>query len=241
MATGVDVFKRLCKQTLCRDLKAWRDMAEHVQSVATVSAQVWLDQDLETLGWRRGPAMVAAFDGRFNTWADMSRTLASERMHRDRRAGMPVRSKARSVAYFCGVIPDGDSKPDVAAVRAELRQLLTSGMRPIWPAAYAGGHTAADRAVSADGTQVGADQVDDQYISINDDGSNRYTLSLPGSLDYRISPLDATVANMTIAGDWTECGFNAGCVEAAVMSGMLAAHAISGFPSLNAIIGYHHP
>ena len=29
---------------------------------------------------------------------------------------------------------------------------------------------------------------------------------------------------MTVAGDWTACGLDAGCVEAAVMSGMLAAH-----------------
>jgi hypothetical protein len=46
---------------------------------------------------------------------------------------------------------------------------------------------------------------------------------------------------MTIAGDWTECGFNEGCIEAAVMSGMLAAHAISGQPDLNDIVGYNHP
>jgi hypothetical protein len=46
---------------------------------------------------------------------------------------------------------------------------------------------------------------------------------------------------MTIAGDWTACGLDAGCVEAAVMSGMLAATAISGKPDLNAIIGYDHP
>ena len=42
----------------------------------------------------------------------------------------------------------------------------------------------------------------------------------------RISPLDNTYDNLTIAGDWTACGFNEGCVEAAVMSGRLAAHAI---------------
>ena len=71
--------------------------------------------------------------------------------------------------------------------------------------------------------------------------SDRYTLSLPGSLIYRISPLDRTYDNLTIAGDWTDCGFNAGCVEAAVMSGMLAAHAISRVPRLNEIIGYDHP
>jgi predicted NAD/FAD-dependent oxidoreductase len=73
-------------------------------------------------------------------------------------------------------------------------------------------------------------------------GSERYTLALPGSIRHRISPLDRSVANMTIAGDWTACGLDAGCVEAAVMSGMLAAHAITGGePELDEIVGYHHP
>jgi uncharacterized protein with NAD-binding domain and iron-sulfur cluster len=46
---------------------------------------------------------------------------------------------------------------------------------------------------------------------------------------------------LTIAGDWTSCGFDVGCVEAAVMSGKLAAHAISSFPRLEDIIAYDHP
>ena len=71
--------------------------------------------------------------------------------------------------------------------------------------------------------------------------SDRYSLSLPGSLVYRISHLDPTYDNLTIAGDWTDCGFNAGCVEAAVMSGRLAAHALSLSPPLAAIVGYDHP
>jgi uncharacterized protein with NAD-binding domain and iron-sulfur cluster len=57
-----------------------------------------------------------------------------------------------------------------------------------------------------------------------------------------MSPLECPVANMTIAGDWTACGLDVGCVEAAVMSGMLAAHAITGKePALHSIIGYDHP
>ena len=47
---------------------------------------------------------------------------------------------------------------------------------------------------------------------------------------------------MTIAGDWTACGLDAGCIEAAVMSGMLAACAITGSPRISRpIIGYDHP
>ncbi len=71
--------------------------------------------------------------------------------------------------------------------------------------------------------------------------SDRYALSLPGTSAYRISPLDQTYDNLTVAGDWTSCGFNAGCVEAAVMSGRLAAHAIAKSPPLEDIVGFDHP
>jgi hypothetical protein len=80
-----------------------------------------------------------------------------------------------------------------------------------------------------------------QYWRANVNPTDRYVLALPGSLKYRISPLDSTYDNLTIAGDWTDCGFNEGCVEAAVMSGRLAAHALSKSPPLEEIIGYDHP
>jgi hypothetical protein len=82
---------------------------------------------------------------------------------------------------------------------------------------------------------------DTQYLTANVNPSDRYTLSLPGSLEHRISPLDRTFDNLTIAGDWTDCSFNEGCVEAAIMSGRLAAHAVSGFPALEEIVGFDHP
>jgi uncharacterized protein with NAD-binding domain and iron-sulfur cluster len=48
--------------------------------------------------------------------------------------------------------------------------------------------------------------------------------------------------NMSIAGDWTASGLDAGCVEAAVMSGMLAAYAICDDAALlDSIVGYDHP
>jgi predicted NAD/FAD-dependent oxidoreductase len=50
-----------------------------------------------------------------------------------------------------------------------------------------------------------------------------------------------TYDNLTIAGDWTASGLCSGCVESAVMSGMLASHAISKLPVLEDIVGYDHP
>ena len=80
-----------------------------------------------------------------------------------------------------------------------------------------------------------------EQTQANVTGSDRYSLSLPGTISERLSPFDRSVLNMTVAGDWTACGLDAGCVEAAVMSGMLAAHAISETPALDSIIGYDHP
>ena len=53
--------------------------------------------------------------------------------------------------------------------------------------------------------------------------------------------MDNTYDNLTIAGEWTHSGDNTGCVEAAVMSGRLAAHAIAHVPPREDIIGYDHP
>jgi uncharacterized protein with NAD-binding domain and iron-sulfur cluster len=47
--------------------------------------------------------------------------------------------------------------------------------------------------------------------------------------------------NLTIAGDWTATGLDSGCIESAVISGLLAAHAISGKPGICEIVGYNHP
>src|SRR4029079_5657554 len=82
---------------------------------------------------------------------------------------------------------------------------------------------------------------DTQYWSANINPSDRYVLSLPGSIQYRLSPLDMTFDNMTIAGDWTASALDTGCIESAVMSGRLASHALSSQPRLEDIIGYDHP
>jgi uncharacterized protein with NAD-binding domain and iron-sulfur cluster len=51
-------------------------------------------------------------------------------------------------------------------------------------------------------------------------------LSLPGSSQYRIQPDDTGLRNLYAVGDWTACHINAGCVEGAVISAMVAANAI---------------
>ena len=56
------------------------------------------------------------------------------------------------------------------------------------------------------------------------------------SSGYRLRPDASGYDNLFLAGDWTECTLNAGCVEAAVISGMAAARAI-GTTEIIEIIG----
>jgi uncharacterized protein with NAD-binding domain and iron-sulfur cluster len=246
-AMGVDDLKTVkvgatkvtAKGNRRRPPRSLAELLSHgnVETVATQAAQVWLAADLEDLGWYRGSGLISALGQRFDTWADMTHTLATERSWRraGNRGGTDA-DHARSVAYFCGVVPDDEARLD-DKVAADLETMLTSGMRHLWPGAYKP-RTAKDRAVhTAKDLIVGT-----PHLVANAEGSDRYTLSLPGSIENRMSPLECPVANMTIAGDWTACGLDVGCVEAAVMSGMLAAHAITGnAPTIESIIGYDHP
>ena len=103
-----------------------------------------------------------------------------------------------------------------------------------------GRRTEADRAQADPRALVGA-RFDTQFWNANVNPSDRYVLSLPGSVRYRLSPLDMSFDNLTIAGDWTATGLDTGCIESAVMSGRLAAHALSQQPPLQDIVGYDHP
>jgi uncharacterized protein with NAD-binding domain and iron-sulfur cluster len=241
---GTDLFR----------LPQWSAMRKHVKTAATKAAQVWLNRDLDELGWHRGPGLISALGTPFGTWADMTHTLASERAWRealahDKKEPAPPPDGVRSVAAFCSVLSNDeverarDSREKLRKhVERDLYMILRKGIAPFWPSAFRGRRTALDALVKSAPRQTAKGRVTGQHAQANFVGSERYTLALPGSIEHRVSPLDRSVSNMTIAGDWTACGLDAGCVEAAVMSGMLAVHAITGHtPSLDDIVGYHHP
>ena len=160
----------------------------------------------------------------------------------------------RTLAYFCNTLPcppleerdlgDADyPRRWHQAVRENSIRFLEQDVNALWPqAADQKGFRWSLLAVP-EGHDIheGSHPVDSQYYRANVSPTDRYVLALPGTLKYRISPLDATYDNLTLAGDWTDCGFNVGCVEAAVMSGRLASHALSRYPALEDIDGYDHP
>lgn len=197
---------------------AWGHMVEQVATVATRSAQLWLNASETELGWD-GPSGVtlSALGDAFDTWASMSHLLPREDW---RLAGAP-----NSLAYFCGAMPDTEPDAGLNLVEASLAQFLDGESGALWPAARDRDGFRWDLLWDDQG-RSGPDRLGAQYFRANLDPSDRYVQSLPGSGRYRLTPGGTGFTNLAVAGDWTACGLDAGCVEAATRSGILAARAI---------------
>jgi uncharacterized protein with NAD-binding domain and iron-sulfur cluster len=128
----------------------------------------------------------------------------------------------QNLAYLCGPMPD-EIAPDLASVTAHVREssdaVLDALAQSFWPGT-----------ADADG-KFKRDLIAMDYTRGNVNPSDRYVLSVAGATDYRLRPDESGLSNLTLTGDWTRNGWNAGCVEATFMSGMLASLAISGYPA----------
>jgi len=244
LGVSVGALPAVAHQLIEREPR-WREMVEHVKTVPTQAFQIWMRADIHELGWRHAPVNLSGFVEPFDTWADMSHLVPEETW----------KGSVRTIAYFCSVLPDAAGTGAVTdrfhseqreRVRGNAVRFLDRDIRALWPRSACGDRFRWDLLTS--GVRVktgtpGADErrFDTQYWTANVNPTDRYVLSLPGSIAYRMSPLDMTFDNLTIAGDWTASGLDSGCIESAVMSGLLAAHAISQRPALEDIVGYDHP
>lgn len=246
LGVGVGAIPHVAREIVAQDPR-WRAMVARVKGVASQAFQIWLRADMKQLGWRHNQVNLAAFSPPFETWADMRDLIAEESWN----------DAPRSLAYFCSVLPTPPHVPDREdrdyptrrheEVRKNVVHFLDHRVGRLWPDAVdARGHFRWDELVDAAETgggprATGTSRISSQFYTANVEPTGYYTLSLPGTSRYRISPLDVRYDNLTISGDWTSCGLNTGCIESAVMSGKLAAHAISRSPPLHSIVGYYHP
>ncbi len=247
LGVGVGALPYVCSEIIATNPR-WRAMVERIKTVATQAFQIWLSADLQELGWDIPPVTLTSFVKPFDTWADMGHVVPAENWHDP---------QPRTSAYFCNVLADPPHEPDADEIdypkrrREEVRknaiEFLNRDIENLWPKAKKRGSEfrwdllVDPNAKTKDRKSATRARFDTQYWTANVNPSDRYVLSVPGSASHRISPLDNTYDNLTIAGDWTDCSLNVGCVEAAVMSGRLAAHAISKWPALEDIIGFDHP
>ena len=217
-------------------LPRWRRMLDEVATVCTHAVQLWTKPDLEGLGWRSGGdtdqgPIVGAYVEPTDTYADMSHLIAVE--------AWPSEQTPGHIAYLCGPLAEPDPAPPEdhafpARAHAQIVEMaghfLDHHAGHLWPAAVRGDGRF-DRELLVDlEEREGRDRLQGQFFRANVEPSDRYTLSLPGTIQSRLRADDSGVDNLFLAGDWIDNGFNAGCVEATVMSGMLCARAITGAP-----------
>jgi len=180
-----------------------------VQTVRTQAYHAWMSAGLKDLGWQQASPVLDAFAEPMDTWADMSQVLPRETW--------PRSAAPASIQYFCSAMPGGIPPQNdsgfpaeaKAAVQANVAEFTKDSLPVLWP-------------------NYKQPQVLSEYFRANIDPSERYVLSVAGSTSARLRANESGVGNLFLAGDWINNGFNAGCVEASVMSGFQAANAAMG-------------
>ncbi|MEM9520939.1 MAG: NAD(P)-binding protein [Actinomycetota bacterium] len=245
------VQRLVCKEA--SDAKApWKTMLAEVRSTPTEALQLWTKASTEELGWPKLPAlgrwMSPTFLPPLFAVADFSRSLPYENWPADGPKGL---------LYFCGPLQLPDPEPgfddhDFPArmkqqVFGQVSQLMLS-LANLLP--EAGKDTAYPQALNpdllwcaADDSATGINRMRQQYYRANIDPNERYTLSEPGKLKYRLKAWESGYDNVALSSDAIYTGFNIGSFEGSVMSGMLASAALVGSPTIDQVIGYRtfHP
>lgn len=240
LAVSVGMLPIVATQ-LIEDRIDWREMTSRIRTVATHAFQIWLRPDEPSLGWNEQAVTISAYLRPFETWASMPQTLWSE--------DWPEHDRPGTVAYFCGTLNATWPTTEVGAgyLRRYQRQMqeqatnyIDRNLRPFFPRAVTD-HGFSWQLLSGVNGERGRAALDTQHLSVNVDPSDRYVQSVPGTERYRLRPDESGYDNLVLAGDWTDSGMNAGCIEAAVMSGLQAANALLGRHRYHRIRGLYMP
>ena len=250
LGISLGLLPAIC-QELIAGSQAWRDMIANVETVQTQSFQIWLAKTAQELGWpvdvnesqcpaERQFELMAGYTQPIDSWADMSQVLPTEGWG----------DAVKSVHYIFGPLEDAASIPapwtrsdfpeaQAARVKKQMREFLSTNVAPLFPLGVdPADPNALDWNLLVDPAgSTGVERLNSQYWRANVEPSERYVLSLQGSGRYRLDPGSSGFDNLFLAGDWTKNGFDVGCVEAAALSGKLAAAAIAKYaaqPSGNA-------
>ena len=208
---------------ICGDLAtqkpAWQRMNTALKTTATQSLQTWTTQSVAEMGWKT-PAMLGGYDiSNIDCWSDISEVLPTE--------SWPAAMRVKSEQIWCGPLPCPDVLPPAsdtgypteqqAIVDATAAGFLKDHMPFFFPDA------------APDGLKPPL--LISQYNRANIDPAERYTLTVRNSTKHRMTAGGSGYENLALTGDWIQNGQNLGSFEATTISGMLASHALSGWPS----------
>ena len=213
----------------------WRAMVQQVQTTPTQAFQMWFLPDIAGLGWpnwQNESPLLTSFIEPMDTFANLDQLLIREQW--------PGDQSPAAIGYFCGPLADPGLPPpadhqfpaqQLEAVYHTALESLTGIAGDLLPATQRGDGSF-DFDLLADAAHGdGEARFRAQYFRANVDPSERYVMSVKGSTQYRLRAAGSGFENLWLAGDWTDNGVNAGCVEAAVISGMQAAAGLAGKPS----------
>lgn len=211
-----------------RDRPGWAEMRRHLKSTASQSMRLWLTKPLAELGWTGLEPILSGFAYPFSTWEDNSQNCGSELF------GGPQPPQA--IATFFGPLRTGAVRGTGTAplfehtaherAGAEALRFYVDHVPAIWRALQASPGAKFEVLVAAPDAR-GQDRFKAQYCRANVGPLEEYVLALPGTLQHRLRPDESGFRNMSVAGEWTRNGFEVGCVEGAIISGLAAAQALS--------------
>lgn len=214
----------------------WQKMVKMVTATETQAFQLWFSPDIAGLGWpfwMEERPLSGTYKEPFDTWADMSDLIIRETW--------PNESYPNNIAYVCGPVErkgpfnwdfSDHSVPAKAhaQVKANTLEYLKTLSHHLWP------NTSPEDAPDQFKwellvdilEQEGQARFDQQFFNVNIDPSELYVLSETNSSANRLKTDQNGFHDFYITGDWIDNGFNAGCVEAAVIAGKQTARAITG-------------
>jgi uncharacterized protein with NAD-binding domain and iron-sulfur cluster len=235
----VAALPRICSEIIARD-ERWRRMVENVRTVATQSAQLWLQPSLRELGmapeeWGlrpEGEPNLVTYANPLYSWIEMSLVLRHE--------AWPDAARPRALLYLSGTLHEEEPLPTGADpdfqrrqnervreiteqwLRAHMGYFFPKGTTPEYPQGLDLNLLAAPHAPQA----RGAGKLRHQYLRANVAPWMRYTLSLPGSARHRLRADGSGYRNLFLTGDWIDFGMNVGYIEGAITAGAQAAQAL---------------
>jgi uncharacterized protein with NAD-binding domain and iron-sulfur cluster len=216
----------------------WKKMVEATKTVSTQAMQLWLDQDADTFGWPHGRGLLTGFADDLNTWGDLSYLLEREEWSAEH--------GPENESYFCGPLKDPDAIPPYSdheyptrrkeEVRKSSIEWIKQNLGAILPKLVEDG--VVDWGQFFDEQNASGElRFNSQYWRANLAPTERYVLSLAGTMKHRLRADQSGFENLHLAGDWVATPINAGCIEAATMAGLAASRSLSGQPKV--ITGYY--
>jgi uncharacterized protein with NAD-binding domain and iron-sulfur cluster len=235
LAMPVATFPTYCAKLIARS-DEWRNMADTMTGVETQTIRLYFNTSLDEMGWTLPSPILSNYARPFATWEDNGHLVEVETW--------PEGTAPKAIATLFGpleaphVSPPAtqSSYPDaqLKLTRAHTRRFLEEQVGALWPKAA----TLASP-LSVDWTKLidpqngqGPARLEGQYIRANVGPLQRYTMARAGTAQHRLPADGSQYSNMVLAGDWTQNHYLIGSVEGAVMSGLQASRALSGFPQI---------